>query len=105
MSEARKLETTESLLESCLYFAEEANQSIQAATKEKPDFGMRRVFDVVSESSLKQKTHLVSNYIEPQLKQEISDLDRLVELYEKKKKNLEKQHEVFRLKIENARTN
>ncbi|QOU18791.1 hypothetical protein BRETT_001861 [Brettanomyces bruxellensis] len=102
MSEAGKLESTVDLFESCLSFAEEATQSIDAATKEKPDFGMRRVFDVVSESTLKQKTQLVDNYIKPQLVQEVRDLNELVELYEKKKKNLEKQHEVLRLKIENA---
>lgn len=102
MSEAEKLESTVDLFESCLGFAEEATQSIDAATKEKPDFGMRRVFDVVSESTLKQKTQLVDNYIKPQLVQEVRDLNELVELYEKKKKNLEKQHEVLRLKIENA---
>ncbi len=102
MSEAEKLESTVDLFESCLGFAEEATQSIDTATKEKPDFGMRRVFDVVSESTLKQKTQLVDNYIKPQLVQEVRDLNELVELYEKKKKNLEKQHEVLRLKIENA---
>ncbi|GME83590.1 unnamed protein product [Ambrosiozyma monospora] len=63
----------------------------------------RRVFDVIPESIVLDRSKQLKQLVEPKIKHDIQELDLLKELYAKKKASLRKQHETLKLKLENAK--